>query len=166
MVTIGLVYMIIVILFGSLLVPFVILFPLIGLLMLIMLTGIVVTNVIMLRDLMVVTNATVLRDFAVVTNVTVLLNLTQHKIEAGADVRTALVQSGRAHMRPMLMTAAATILALIPLVYSTGGGLIAASLAIVVIGGLLSSTLLTLVVIPVIYSLLVGPRGGGAWERA
>ena len=122
MVTIGLVYMIIVILFGSLLVPFVILFPLIGLLMLIMLTGIVATNVIMLRDLMVVTNATVLRDFAVVTNVTVLLNLTQHKIEAGADVRTALMQGGRTHVRPMLMTAAATILALIPLALSTAAG--------------------------------------------
>jgi HAE1 family hydrophobic/amphiphilic exporter-1 len=59
------------------------------------------------------------------------------------------------------MTAAATILALIPLALSSGGGLIAASLATVVIGGLLSSTLLTLVVIPVIYSLLAGRRGRG-----
>ena len=59
------------------------------------------------------------------------------------------------------MTAAATILALIPLALSTGGSFIAASLAVVVIGGLLSSTLLTLVVTPVIYSLLVGLRGGG-----
>ena len=98
----------------------------------------------------------------VVTNAIVLLDLVQHRIEAGASVRTALIQGGRTRLRPILMTAAATILALIPLALSTGGSLIAASLAIVVIGGLLSSTLLTLVVIPVIYSLLVGLRRGGA----
>ena len=98
----------------------------------------------------------------VVTNAIVLLDLVQHKIEAGDDLRTALIQGGRTRVRPILMTAAATILALIPLALSTGGSLIAASLAVVVIGGLLSSTLLTLVVIPVIYSLLVGLRGGGA----
>ena len=76
-VTIGLVYMIMVILFGSLLVPFVILSVLIGLLMLI--------------DI-VVTNAIVLRDLAVATNAIVLLDLVQYKIEAGADVRTTLIQ--------------------------------------------------------------------------
>ena len=124
LVTIGLVYMIMVILFGSLLVPFVILSVLIGLLML---RGIVVTNAI------------------------VLLDLVQHRIEAGADLRTALLQGGRTRVRPILMTAAATILALIPLALSSDDGLIAASLATVVIGGLLSSTLLALVVIPVIY---------------
>jgi multidrug efflux pump subunit AcrB len=77
LVTIGLVYMIMVILFGSLLVPFVILSVLIGLLMLI--------------DIVVI-NATVLLDLAVATNAIVLLDLVQHKIEAGADVRTALMQ--------------------------------------------------------------------------
>jgi multidrug efflux pump subunit AcrB len=97
----------------------------------------------------------------VVTNAIVLLDLVQHRIEAGASVRTALIQGGRTRVRPILMTAAATILALIPLALSTSDSLIAASLAIVVIGGLLSSTLLTLVVIPVIYSLLVGLRRGG-----
>jgi multidrug efflux pump subunit AcrB len=93
---------------------------LIVLLTLIMLTGIVVTNAIMLRDLAVVTNAVVLRD------------LMQHGIEASADVRTVLIQGGRTHMRPILMTGAVTILALIPLALSSGG-LIAASLATVVI---------------------------------
>jgi hypothetical protein len=89
----------------------------------------------------------------VVTNAVVLLTLVQHKIETGDDVRTVLVQGGRTHVRPIPMTAAATILALIPLAPSSDDGLIAASLATVVIGGLLSSTLLTLVVILVIYSL-------------
>ena len=99
----------------------------------------------------VVTNAVVLLDVAVVTNAIVLLDLMQHRVEAGDDVRTVLIQGGRTHVSPILMTVAATILALIPLALSSGGGLIAASLATVVIGGLLSSTLLTLVVIPVIY---------------
>jgi hypothetical protein len=76
LVTIGLVYMIMVIPVGSLLVPFVILSALIVLLMV---RGIVGTNAIVLRDL------------AVVPNAIVLLAFMQHKIEAGADARTALV---------------------------------------------------------------------------
>jgi hypothetical protein len=103
----------------------------------------------MLRS-MVVTNAIVLRDLAVLTNAIVLRDRAQHKIEAGADVHTELLQGGRTHVCRILMTATATILVLIPLALSSDDGLIAASLATVVIGGLLSSMLLTLVVIPVI----------------
>jgi HAE1 family hydrophobic/amphiphilic exporter-1 len=55
----------------------------------------------------------------VVTNAIMLLDLVQQRIEAGADVRTALTEGGRTHVRPILMTAAATILALIPLALST-----------------------------------------------
>jgi HAE1 family hydrophobic/amphiphilic exporter-1 len=64
----------------------------------------------------------------VVTNAVVLLTLVQHKIETSDDVRTVLVQGGRTGVRSILMTAAATMLALLPLVLSSGG-LIAASLA-------------------------------------
>jgi multidrug efflux pump subunit AcrB len=67
----------------------------------------------MLRGI-VVTNAIVLRDLPVVTTAIVLLDLAQHKIEVSADVRTAPNQGDRPHVRPILMTAAATILALIP----------------------------------------------------
>jgi multidrug efflux pump subunit AcrB len=80
----------------------------------------------MLIDIVVI-NATMLLDPAVTTNAIALLDLLQHKIEASADVRTVLTQSGRTHVRPMLMTAATTILALIPLALSTAGSLIAAS---------------------------------------
>ena len=52
------------------------------------------------------------------------------------------------------MTAIATIIALIPLALSSEGSLIAAELGTVVIGGLFTRTLLTLIVVPVIYSLL------------
>jgi HAE1 family hydrophobic/amphiphilic exporter-1 len=158
LVAIGLVYLIMVILFRSLLVPLVILFSLplaaIGAFIALAVTGNELDLSALIGMLMLIG--------IVVTNAIVLLDLVQHKIEAGASVRTALIQGGRTRVRPILMTAAATILALIPLALSTAGSLIAASLAVVVIGGLLSSTLLTLVVIPVIYSLLVGLRRGGA----
>lgn len=63
-------------------------------------------------------------------------------------------------MRPIVMTAVATILALMPLaVVCSSGGLIAANLAMVVISGLLTSTGLTLVVVPVVYSLFNSLRG-------
>jgi HAE1 family hydrophobic/amphiphilic exporter-1 len=68
----------------------------------------------MLRDI-VVTTAIVLRALAVVSNAIVLLDLVQHKIEAGGDVRMVLMHSGRTRVHPMLITAAVTILALIPL---------------------------------------------------
>jgi hypothetical protein len=118
-------------------------------------------GLVMLRDI-VVTNAIVLLDLAVAINATVLLDLVQHKIEAGADVCAELLQGGRTRLRPIPLTAAATILALIPLAPSSDDGLIAASLVAVVIGGLLSSTLLTLVVIPVIDNLVVELCRGGA----
>jgi hydrophobic/amphiphilic exporter-1 (mainly G- bacteria), HAE1 family len=67
-----------------------------------------------------VTDAIVLLDLAVAINATVLLDLVQHKIEAGADVCAELLQGGRTRLRPIPLTAAATILALIPLAPSNG----------------------------------------------
>jgi HAE1 family hydrophobic/amphiphilic exporter-1 len=70
------------------------------------------------------------------------------------SIRDALVESGRTRMRPILMTALTTMIAMLPLALGLGEGtIISAELAIVVIGGLFSSTLLTLLVIPVMYSL-------------
>jgi HAE1 family hydrophobic/amphiphilic exporter-1 len=71
----------------------------------------------------------------------------------------ALLQGGQTRLRPILMTALTTMIAMVPLALGAGeGGIIAAELAVVVIGGLFSSTLLTLLVIPVIYSLVDGLR--------
>jgi len=71
-----------------------------------------------------------------------------------------LLSGGWTRVRPILMTAVATILALMPLaVVCSSGGLIAANLATVVISGLLTSTALTLVVVPVLYSLFNSLRG-------
>lgn len=64
-------------------------------------------------------------------------------------------RGGHTRIRPILMTAIATILALVPLAAGFNeGSIIAAELGTVVIGGLLSATLLTLLVIPVLYSLV------------
>ena len=92
----------------------------------------------------------------VVTNAIVLIDRVQtNRKERGLDAREALVEGGRTRLRPILMTAIATILALLPLAIGfTDSSFVASELATVVIGGLLSSTLLTLVIVPVIYSLL------------
>jgi len=91
----------------------------------------------------------------VLTNAIVLIALVEQLRHKGMSTHDALVQGGRTRIRPILMTAMATMLALIPLAigWPGGGVLLASELAVVVMGGLVSSTLLTLVVIPVLYSL-------------
>jgi HAE1 family hydrophobic/amphiphilic exporter-1 len=92
----------------------------------------------------------------VVTNAIVLLEYVIELRHKGMSVDQALIEGGKVRVRPILMTALATILALLPLAFSGGGAIIAADLAVVVIGGLLTSTLLTLVIVPVIYKLIAG----------
>ncbi|MCA9973682.1 MAG: efflux RND transporter permease subunit, partial [Anaerolineales bacterium] len=90
----------------------------------------------------------------VVTNGIVLLELVQQLKAQGEATYAALVEAGRTRLRPIWMTALTAILALIPLALSQeGGAIIAAELGTAVIGGLLVSTALTLIVIPVVYSL-------------
>jgi HAE1 family hydrophobic/amphiphilic exporter-1 len=97
----------------------------------------------------------------VVTNAIVLLDLVERLRSQGMSTYDALIEGGRTRVRPILMTAIATILALIPLAAGfSKGSIIAAELGTVVIGGLFSSTFLTLLVIPVIYSLV---DGGKTW---
>jgi hydrophobic/amphiphilic exporter-1 (mainly G- bacteria), HAE1 family len=91
----------------------------------------------------------------VVTNAIVLLDLVEQYRDRGLNLHDALIEGGRHRLRPILMTAFATMLALVPLAVSgnSGGAFISAPLAIVVIGGLFTSTFLTLVLVPVLYSL-------------
>ncbi|WP_082462473.1 efflux RND transporter permease subunit [Agromyces sp. Leaf222] len=104
----------------------------------------------------------------VVTNAIVLVDLVNQYRERGMKVRDALVHGASRRLRPILMTALATIFALVPMALGvTGhGGFISQPLAIVVIGGLLSSTVLTLVVLPVLYNLVEGGRERRAAKRA
>ncbi len=82
----------------------------------------------------------------VVTNAIVLLDLVEQFRRKGMDARTAVIEGGRRRLRPILMTAIATILALIPMALGIGGkgGFLSTPLAVVVIGGLFTSTFLTL----------------------
>jgi HAE1 family hydrophobic/amphiphilic exporter-1 len=96
----------------------------------------------------------------VVTNAIVLMDLINQYRERGMTVTEAVVEGGLRRLRPILMTALATIFALLPMALGiTGaGGFISQPLAVVVIGGLVSSTLLTLVLIPVLYTMIESRR--------
>ncbi|KQL38942.1 hypothetical protein AN960_11615 [Bacillus sp. FJAT-25509] len=91
----------------------------------------------------------------VVTNAVVLLDRVEHNRRNGLDVTDALIEASKTRLRPILMTALATILALVPMALSNStSGLISKGLAVTVIGGLTTSTFLTLIIIPVIYKLV------------
>lgn len=92
----------------------------------------------------------------VVTNAIVLIDLINQYRKQGLGVVEAVVEGGRHRLRPILMTALATIFALLPMAMGiTGeGGFIGQPLAVVVIGGLLSSTLLTLLLVPTLYTMV------------
>ncbi|MFH8218865.1 efflux RND transporter permease subunit [Streptomyces sp. NPDC018057] len=92
----------------------------------------------------------------VVTNAIVLIDLINQYRRQGYGVVEAVVEGGRHRLRPILMTALATIFALLPMALGvTGqGGFIAQPLAVVVIGGLITSTLLTLLLVPTLYAML------------
>lgn len=104
----------------------------------------------------------------VVTNAIVLIDLVNQYRTRGLPVREALLEGASRRLRPILMTATATIFALLPMALGiTGhGGFISQPLAIVVIGGLVSSTVLTLVVLPVLYYLVEGGRERRAARKA
>ncbi|WP_263972327.1 efflux RND transporter permease subunit [Spongiactinospora rosea] len=92
----------------------------------------------------------------VVTNAIVLIDLINQYRAQGMGVVEAVMEGGRRRLRPILMTAVATICALIPMALGlTGsGGFISQPLAIVVIGGLVSSTLITLIMVPTLYTMV------------
>ncbi|MBW8350070.1 efflux RND transporter permease subunit [Bacillus sp. IITD106] len=94
----------------------------------------------------------------VVTNAIVLMERVKQNEKKGMEVTAALLEAGKTRLRPILMTALATIGALLPLALSSDAGLISRSLAIVVISGLLASTLLTLVIVPTTYHILSSIR--------
>jgi HAE1 family hydrophobic/amphiphilic exporter-1 len=91
----------------------------------------------------------------VLTNAVVLISMIEDLRREGIPTRDAILESGRARLRPILMTALTTIFAMLPLAIGIGSGIMmTAELAVMMINGLVSSTALTLYVIPVIYSLV------------
>ncbi|MFF6905089.1 efflux RND transporter permease subunit [Streptomyces sp. NPDC012389] len=92
----------------------------------------------------------------VVTNAIVLIDLINQYRSRGLGIVEAVIEGGRHRFRPILMTALATIFALLPMALGvTGeGGFISQPLGVVVIGGLISSTLLTLLLVPTLYAIV------------
>jgi len=150
-IAIGLVYITMLITFGKARIPFIILTSLIfvpvGSLFALFIANEPMSVSVMIGFLMLIgivtTNAIVLVD-----------RIGQNREEKGMNIRDALIEAGKTRLRPILMTAFATITALIPLALTTSSGtLISKGLAITVIGGLTSSTLLTLIIVPVVYEM-------------
>ncbi|WP_226671799.1 efflux RND transporter permease subunit [Rossellomorea aquimaris] len=153
---IAIVYLILVITFGGGLAPFAILFSLpftvIGALVALLIAGETISISSMIGALMLIG--------IVVTNAIVLVDRVIHKENEGLSTREALLEAGSTRLRPILMTAIATIGALFPLALGLeGSGLISKGLGVTVIGGLTSSTLLTLVIVPIVYEILMKIKG-------
>lgn len=149
---IAIVYLVLVITFGGGLAPLAILFSLpftiIGGLLGLLIAGETLSVSAMIGALMLIG--------IVVTNAIVLIDRVIHKENDGLSTREALLEAAGTRVRPILMTAIATIGALIPLAIGMeGSGLISKGLGVTVIGGLTSSTLLTLVIVPIVYETLM-----------
>ncbi|AFE09622.1 FAD linked oxidase [Corallococcus coralloides DSM 2259] len=93
----------------------------------------------------------------VVKNGILLVDFTQQLREAGRSARDALLEAAPMRLRPILMTTIAMVAGMVPVALARGDGAeMRVPMALVIIGGLISSTVLTLVVVPVVYSLLDG----------
>ncbi|MCM3041007.1 efflux RND transporter permease subunit [Paenibacillus motobuensis] len=156
---IAIVYFVLVVTFGGGLAPFTILFSLpfivIGAIVGLLIGGETLNVSALMGVLMLIG--------IVVTNAIVLIDRVIHKEREGLTTREALLEAGATRLRPILMTALATIGALLPLVtgLENSAGIISRGLGITVIGGLISSTLLTLVIVPVVYEFLMKFRRRG-----
>lgn len=145
------VYLILVITFKGGLAPFTILFSLpftiVGVVLSLVITGETISVPSLIGMLMLIG--------IVVTNAIVLIDRVINNEKSGMDMKSALIQAGGTRIRPILMTAIATIGALVPLLFGEDSSiLISKGMAATVIGGLISSTILTLIVVPVIYEIL------------
>ncbi len=149
-VAIGLVYLTMLITFGKARIPFIILSSLIfvpiGSLVTLFLANEPLSVSVMIGFLMLIGIVT--------TNAIVLVDRIGQNVTRGLPIRESLIEAGKTRLRPILMTAFATIMALVPLALTTSSGtLISKGLALTVIGGLTTSTLLTLIIVPVVYEL-------------
>jgi HAE1 family hydrophobic/amphiphilic exporter-1 len=151
-----LMYLVLVVQFGSFLEPVAIMaslpLSLIGVVLALWMTGNTFNIMSMIGVLMlmgiVAKNAILLIDFA------------KWGVEGGKNLREALIEAGRVRLRPIMMTTIALIAGMIPVALGRGEGAdFRAPLGIAIIGGVITSTVLTLVVIPTVYEILDGWRG-------
>lgn len=144
-----LVYMVMAAQFESLLYPFVIMFSIplaaTGSLVLLFLTRTPLSTPALIGAVMLVG--------IVVNNAIVLVDYINKLRQRGLGIHEAIITAGPKRLRPILMTALTTILALLPMVFSSADGAeMQRPLAMMVMGGLVSSTMLTLIVVPVLYT--------------
>ena len=146
-----LVYLVMVALYNSFVHPFVVLFsiPL-------SLIGVFVTLALTNNSLNIFTILGMIMLIGLVCkNAILLVDFTNHRKEAGETTHNALVQANHARLRPILMTTIAMVFGMIPIALAKGAGAeMNNGLAWVIIGGLVSSLFLTLIIVPVVYSLL------------
>ncbi len=151
MLAVFLVYLVMASQFESLIHPFVILFSiplaLVGAVLALFITGTTINIVAFIGVIMLAG--------IVVNNAIVLVDLINQLREQGKQRLEAILEAGGARLRPILMTSLTTTLGLLPMAIGFGeGSEVRTPMAITVIGGLTVSTLLTLIVVPVVYSLM------------
>jgi HAE1 family hydrophobic/amphiphilic exporter-1 len=100
----------------------------------------------------------------VTKNAILLVDFANQLRRDGQEMVEALINAGAVRLRPILMTTAAMIFGMIPVAVGHGdGGEVRAPMGVLVIGGLITSTFLTLLVVPVIYTLMDGVERAGRW---
>ncbi len=156
-----LMYLVLVLQFGSFLDPFAIMLSLplslIGVVLALLVTG---------DTLNIMSMIGVILLFGIVAkNAILLIDFAKWAQEGrGLSIRDALVEAGRIRLRPIVMTSVAIVAGMIPVALGTGeGGDFRAPLGRAVIGGVVTSTVLTLLVIPTVYEVMYGAR---VWTRA
>lgn len=150
-----LIYLVMVAQFQSLLSPFIVMFTIplaiTGAMAGLLITGNVLSVVAMVGIIMLMG--------IIVNNAIVLIDCINRLRAEGMDRRESIIEAGAIRMRPVLMTAATTILGLLPMAVGTGSGSeMIQPVAVVCIGGLLYATLMTLFVIPVMYDILASKK--------
>lgn len=149
--SIVLVYMVLVMLYESFMTPFIRMMSLplgvVGAFVALALTG----NTLNLFSMI----GLIMMDGLVAKNGTLLIDYTNTLMSRGMNLREALVEAGRTRLRPIIMTTVTMIFGMLPTALATGDGAeTRAGMAWVLIGGLLTSTLFTLIVIPVVYTIM------------
>ncbi|ASS73998.1 cation:proton antiporter [Tumebacillus algifaecis] len=151
LIAIGMVYIVMVVAFNEGKAPFAILFSIPFALI-----GVLLATVIAQQPISLATLIGILMLIGiVVTNAIVLLDRVKQQMKKGMTIRESLLEAGGVRLRPILMTAFATMFALVPLALGLGKSiLISQGLAVAVIGGLITSTFLTLFIVPIMFEIL------------
>ena len=158
-----LLYLVMVAQFRSFLDPFIIMFAvpmgLIGVIWTLILTG-TTLNIESFMGIIVMVGI-------VVSNSILLVDFANQRSREGQELRRAVLESARIRMRPILMTALATMAGLLPIALKLGEGSEAsAPLARAAVGGLAVSTVLTLILVPCVYELLYARRQPARGRRS